>query len=89
MNFNDVVSFTDLTWSGWNQVRKTIQNIFEYLQKTQITEQCTNVIKKTMQRAFEMLIHSKEIIKIGGGRYTSYQQNGENEYGYRRTEKQN
>ena len=63
--------------SKLNQVRKTIQNYEGIFTKARIAEKCTNVSEKTMQRAFEMLINSKEIIKIGGGRYTSYQWNGE------------
>ncbi len=63
--------------SKLGQVRETIRKAEGAFTKAEITGRCTNISEKTMQRAFEMLIASNEIIKIGGGRYTTYKWNGE------------
>ena len=40
-------------------------------------EQCPGISQTTVQRALNELLKKEEIIKIGGGRYTSYVWNRE------------
>jgi Fic family protein len=42
-------------------------------------EQCPDISQITVQRALNELLKREEILKIGGGRYTSYVWNGEKE----------
>jgi len=39
--------------------------------------QCPDISQITVQRAIDELVKNGEILKIGGGRYTSYVWNGE------------
>ncbi len=55
-----------------DRVREIIRNSTGKLTKAEIMAQCPDVSLKTVQRALEGLLESGEIIKIGGGRYTSY-----------------
>ena len=55
-----------------DRVREIIRNSTGKLTKAEIMVQCPDVSLKTVQRALEGLLESGEIIKIGGGRYTSY-----------------
>ena len=54
------------------RVREIIRNNTRKMTKAEIMEQCPDISLKTVQRALESLQESGEIIKIGGGRYTSY-----------------
>ena len=45
--------------------------------KAEILAQCPDISQTTIQRALNDLVKSGEIIKIGGGRYTSYTWNRE------------
>ena len=40
--------------------------------KAEIMAQCPDVSPRTVQRALESFLASGEVLKIGGGRYTSY-----------------
>jgi hypothetical protein len=40
---------------------------------------CPDISQKTVERALKELLDNQEIIKIGGGRYTSYTWNWEKE----------
>ena len=44
-----------------------------------IMKQCPDISQKTVERALKELMDSGRIIKIGGGRYTSYAWNWEKE----------
>ena len=46
-------------------------------EKTEIMKKCPDISQVTIQRTLNDLIKSGEIIKIGGGRYTSYVWNGD------------
>ena len=61
------------------RVREIIRSTTGQITKTQIMKQCPDISQKTIERALKELIDSGEIIKIGGGRYTSYTWNWEKE----------
>ena len=54
------------------RVREIIRNTTGRITKAQIMSQCPDVSQKTVERALKELMESGDILKIGGGRYTSY-----------------
>ena len=54
------------------RVREIIRSTTGRITKTQIMKQCPDISQKTVERALKELMDSDRIIKIGGGRYTSY-----------------
>ena len=54
------------------RVREIIRNSIKKLTKAEIMAQCPDIGERTVERALASLQESGEIIKIGGGRYTSY-----------------
>lgn len=62
-----------------NRVRDIIKNTTGKITKTEIMEKCPDISQTTVQRALNDMLKSEEIIKIGGGRYTSYTWNWEKE----------
>ena len=54
------------------RVREIIRNSIRKLTKAEIMAQCPDIGERTVERALASLQESGEIIKIGGGRYTSY-----------------
>ena len=54
------------------RVREIIRNSIRKLTKTEIMAQCPDIGERTVERALAALQENGEIIKIGGGRYTSY-----------------
>jgi len=60
-----------------NRVRDIIKGHLGKITKTEIMQQCLDISQTTIQRALNDLVKSGEIIKIGGGRYTSYTWNRE------------
>jgi Fic family protein len=61
------------------RVREIIRRITGRITKRQIMNQCPDISQKTVERALKELMDKGEIIKIGGGRYTSYTWNWEKE----------
>ena len=61
------------------RVREIIRNTTGTITKKEIMAQCPDVSQKTVERALKELLDSGVIIKIGGGRYTSYTWNWERE----------
>ena len=61
------------------RVREIIRSTTGKITKTQIMKQCPDISQKTVERALGELMNNGEIIKIGGGRYTSYTWNWEKE----------
>lgn len=57
------------------RVRETIRNTTGLITKSQILERCPDISQKTVERALAEMLESGEIIKNGGGRYTSYSWN--------------
>lgn len=66
-------------FSKADRVRETIKNNTGKITKKEIMERCPDISQMTVQRALNDLIKSNEIVKIGGGRYTSYIWNWEAE----------
>ena len=60
-----------------NRVRDIIRGHLGKITKAEIMQQCPDVSQTTIQRALNDLVKSGEVIKIGGGRYTSYTWNRE------------
>ena len=59
------------------RVREIIRNTTGRITKAEILAQCPDISQITVERALRDLQASREIIKIGGGRYTSYTWNWE------------
>ncbi len=62
-----------------NRVRELIRGHLGTITKTEIMQQCPDISQITVQRALNDLVKSGEVLKIGGGRYTSYTWNRERE----------
>ena len=60
-----------------DRVRKIIQSTTGRITKSEIIEKCPDISMITVQRALADMLSRQEIIKIGGGRYTSYTWNWE------------
>lgn len=54
------------------RVAKVIEDTFGKITKQQIIEKCPDISNTTVQRALNALLKEDKIIKISGGRYTSY-----------------
>ncbi|MBR3430215.1 MAG: Fic family protein [Clostridia bacterium] len=54
------------------RIREIIRNSSRKMTKAEIMAQCPDVSPRTVQRALESFLASGEVLKIGGGRYTSY-----------------
>ena len=59
------------------RVREIIRSTTGKITKAQIMKECPDISQKTVERALKELLDRNEIIKIGGGRYTSYTWNWE------------
>ena len=59
------------------RVREIIRNTTGRITKAEILAQCPDISQITVERALRDLQTGREIIKIGGGRYTSYAWNWE------------
>ena len=62
-----------------DRVREYIRGTAGKVTKARIMAECPDVSQKTVERALAALLEAGEIIKIGGGRYTSYVWNWEAE----------
>ena len=61
------------------RVREIIKTTSGKVTKAMLMEQCPDIGQKTIERALAEMVSNGEIIKIGGGRYTSYIWNREND----------
>lgn len=71
-----------LTTSGLSKpdrVREMIKGTLGKITKTEILQKCPDISQVTVQRTLNELQKSGEIIKLSGGRYTSYIWNREND----------
>ena len=71
-----------LTTSGMSKpdrIREIIKDTLGKITKTEIMQKCPDISQVTVQRTLNGLIKNGDIIKIGGGRYTSYIWNREKE----------
>lgn len=62
-----------------DRVRALIKDQLGTITKTEIMQRLPDISQVTVQRALAELLKNEEIIKISGGRYTSYTWNRENE----------
>ncbi len=60
-----------------DRVRAIIRGTLGKITKAEIMEKCPDIAQITVQRALSELVKAGEIIKISGGRYTSYTWNRE------------
>lgn len=70
---------TNKAMSKPDRIREIIKGTLGKITKAEIMEQCPGISQTTVQRALNELLKNNEIIKIGGGRYTSYVWNREND----------
>ena len=75
--FSDRVKIVSENTRKPNRVRDIIHDHLGKIKKAEIMAQCPDISQTTIQRALNDLVKSGEIIKIGGGRYTSYTWNRE------------
>lgn len=71
-----------LTTSGMSKpdrIREIIKDTLGKITKTEIMHKCPDISQVTIQRTLNELVKNGNIIKIGGGRYTSYAWNREKE----------
>ena len=62
-----------------DRIRALIKDHLGRITKTEIMEQLPDISQVTVQRTLAELLKTNEIIKIGGGRYTKYTWNREND----------
>lgn len=60
-----------------DRIREVIKTKVGKITKAEIIEKCPDISQTTIQRTLNDLLKNGEIIKIGGGRYTSYTWNWE------------
>ena len=61
------------------RVREVIRGSIGKMTRAQIMEKCSDISRVTVERALTDMVKKGEILKIGGGRYTAYVWNRENE----------
>mgnify|MGYP000797655571 FL=1 len=69
----------DKTISKSDRIGEIIRSSYGRITKAEIAAQCPEISQTTIQRTLNELLKNNQIIKIGGGRYTSYVWNRENE----------
>lgn len=62
-----------------DRIREIIKDTLGKITKTEIMQKCPDISQVTVQRTLNDLVKNGDIIKIGGGRYTSYIWNREKE----------
>ena len=62
-----------------DRVREIISETIGKITKAELMKQCPDISKITVDRALSEMVKNGEVLKIGGGRYTSYIWNRENE----------
>ena len=81
--YRDFESWVELlTTKGLSKparVREIIKNHLGKITQSEIMAKCPDISQITVQRALADLLKSGEIIKLSGGRYTSYTWNRERE----------
>lgn len=65
--------------SKQERVRMFVRGTPGQITRAQIMEKCPNISQVTVERALTDMVKKREILKIGGGRYTSYIWNREKE----------
>ena len=62
-----------------DRIRSVIRDTLGKITKSELMAQCPDISQVTIQRTLNDLVKSGEVIKLGGGRYTSYTWNREND----------
>ena len=75
--FSDRVKIISENTRKPDRIRDIIHDHLGKITKSEIVAQCPDISKTTVERALTDLVKSGEVIKIGGGRYTSYTWNRE------------
>ena len=70
---------TNRSLSKHDRIRELIKNHLGQITKSEIMAKFPDISQITVQRALSDMLKNEEIIKIGGGRYTSYFWNREKE----------
>ena len=68
---------TTIGTSKPDRIREIIKDTLGKITKTEIMQKCPDISQVTVQRTLNDLVKNGDIIKIGGGRYTSYVWNRE------------
>ena len=74
-----VKALTTSNMSKPDRIREIIKDTLGKITKTEIMQKCPDISQVTVQRTLNDLLKNGDIIKISGGRYTSYIWNRENE----------
>lgn len=61
------------------RIREIVHGSIGKMTRAQIMEKCPDISRVTVERALTDMVKKSEILKIGGGRYTAYIWNKENE----------
>ena len=61
------------------RVREIVRGSIGKMTRAQIMEKCPDISRVTVERSLTDMVKKGEILKIGGGRYTAYVWNRENE----------
>ena len=61
------------------RVREIVRHSLGKITRAQIMEKCPDISRVTVERALTSMVKKGEVLKIGGGRYTAYVWNRENE----------
>ena len=61
-----------------DKIEELLKRTFGKISKAEIMQKCPDISQITVQRTLAELIKSGKIVKIGGGRYTKYAWNREN-----------
>lgn len=70
---------TSREFSKPDRIREIIKGTIGTITKSEIMKKCPDISQVTIQRALANLLDNGEIVKIGGGRYTKYTWNREDE----------
>ena len=60
-----------------DRIREIIKETLGQITKTELMAKCPDISQVTVQRTLNDLLKNGEIIKLSGGRYTSYIWNGD------------
>ncbi len=79
-DFSDrVKTLTDSGLSKPDRIRELIKDTLGKITKSEIMQKCPDISQVTVQRTLNELVKNGDVIKIGGGRYTTYTWNREKE----------
>ncbi len=76
-DFSERVKLLSIGISKPKRIEEIIKSTLGKITKSEIVEKCPDISMITIQRTLKELLDSKKIMKIGGGRYTSYVWNRE------------